>query len=133
MGTHFTLLHLNPLIRLPFSYVLDILQSVPEEVDDVLVEPDGEWHTADAMYGSPTWMEQHPQVPNSKPLPALARPMELAGKGNSQGWRLGDSESEGEGLAKPAARDSKSAFSSSPPPTTRSPAPPHSAPELSVR
>ncbi len=133
MGTHFTLLHLNPLIRLPFSYVLDILQSVPEEVDDVLVEPDGEWHTADAMYGSPTWMEQHPQVPNSKPLPALTRQMELAGKGNSQVWSLEDSESDGEGFVKREVLDSKMAFSSSPPPTTASTAPPNSAPRMNSR
>ena len=122
-GTHLTSLPLNPLIRLPFSYVFDILRSVPEEVDDVLVEPDGEWHTTDAAYGSPTWMEQHPQAPNSKPPQALTRQMELTGKGNSQVWNLEDSESDGEGFVKREVLDSKMAFSSSPPPTTSSTAP----------
>ena len=133
MGTHFTLLHLNLLICLPFSYVLDILQSVPEEVDDVLVEPDGEWHTTDALYGSPTWMEQHPRAPNSKPPPALTRQMELTGKGNSQVWNLEDSESDGEGFVKREVLDSKMAFSSSPPPTTTSTVPSNAAPRINSR
>jgi len=108
---------------LPFSYVLDILRHVPEEVDDVLVEPDGEWHTADAAYGSPTWMEQHTQTPDSRPPPAVARQMELAGKSNSQVWDLDDSDSDGERFVKREVLDSKVAFSSSPPPATTSTAP----------
>jgi hypothetical protein len=123
MGTHLTSFHLLSLIRLPFSYVRDILRSVPEEVDDVLVEPDGEWHTADAAYGAPTWMEQHPQAPDSKPPQALTRQMELAGKGNSQVWDLEDSESDGEGFVKREVLDSKMAFSSSPPTTAPGAAP----------
>ena len=109
------------LTRLPFRYVLDILRNVPEEIDDVLVEPDGEWHTADAAYGSPTWMEQHPQAPDKKPPPALTRQMELAGKGSSQVWDLDDSDSDGERFVKREVLDSKMAFSSSPPPASSGP------------
>jgi hypothetical protein len=109
------------LMCLPFSYVLDILQSVPEEVDDVLVEPDGEWHTADATYGSPTWMAQHPPMPDSTPLPALTRQMELAGWSSSQAWNVEDSDSDGEGSVKREVLDFKTAFSSSPPPASTAP------------
>ncbi|KAG8838610.1 SUMO ligase siz1 [Serendipita sp. 400] len=64
------------------EYVSNILENVPEDIDDVMVEADGEWHTEDRKYGSQNWMrtfgvpidansieeklEEHPQP--SKPL-----------------------------------------------------------------
>jgi len=78
-------------------------------------------------------MERHPQAPDSKPLQALTRQMELTGKGNSQVWDLEDSESDGEGFVKREVLDSKMAFSSSPPPTTSSTAPPGAAPRMNTQ
>ncbi|PVG03348.1 hypothetical protein CPB86DRAFT_779686 [Serendipita vermifera] len=38
------------------GFVSDILKNVDEETDDVMVEPDGEWHTEDGKYGSISWI-----------------------------------------------------------------------------
>lgn len=38
-----------------FSYVTDILNVTPDTVEDVTIEPDGEWHTADGKFSSPGW------------------------------------------------------------------------------
>lgn len=40
-------------------YVLDILNNCSEDVDDVILEPGGEWHTEDNKFGSATWLATH--------------------------------------------------------------------------
>lgn len=52
------------------SFVTDILQITPDTVDDVTIEPDGEWHTADGKFSSPGW-KGGPIVPAKieRPLP----------------------------------------------------------------
>ncbi|PBK77510.1 hypothetical protein ARMSODRAFT_1079516 [Armillaria solidipes] len=42
------------------GYFDGILHQCPESVDDVFVEADGEWHTADSKYGSAPWKAKHP-------------------------------------------------------------------------
>lgn len=37
------------------GYFDEILKTVPDSIEDVIVEADGEWHTADNRYGSPAW------------------------------------------------------------------------------
>ncbi|CAL1695654.1 unnamed protein product [Somion occarium] len=41
------------------GYFDEILKATPEEVEDVIVEPDGEWHTSDGVYGSSAWKAAH--------------------------------------------------------------------------
>ncbi|EKM83924.1 hypothetical protein AGABI1DRAFT_67004 [Agaricus bisporus var. burnettii JB137-S8] len=48
------------------GYFDEILKTVPESVEDVIVEADGEWHTADNKFGTTAWKAQHPAV---APLP----------------------------------------------------------------
>lgn len=51
------------------SYFDHILKSTPEEVEDVMVEADGEWHTSDNMYASPAWKATHKPPPPALSLP----------------------------------------------------------------
>jgi E3 SUMO-protein ligase PIAS1 len=37
-------------------FFLSILQAVPEAIEEVILEPDGEWHSEDNKYGSPAWL-----------------------------------------------------------------------------
>jgi E3 SUMO-protein ligase PIAS1 len=46
-------------------YFDTILKATPETVEDVMVEADGEWHTADNRYGTSEWKAQHPLAPTS--------------------------------------------------------------------
>ncbi|KIR52895.1 E3 SUMO-protein ligase PIAS1 [Cryptococcus gattii Ru294] len=41
------------------GYVMDILKAVPDTVDDVILEPTGEWHTEDNKYGTASWLASH--------------------------------------------------------------------------
>ncbi|KAF8272903.1 PINIT domain-containing protein [Lactarius quietus] len=47
------------------GYFNSILESTPDTVDDVIVEANGEWHTSDDKYASPTWKGTHQSVPPS--------------------------------------------------------------------
>lgn len=38
---------------------MDILKVVPDTVDDVILEPTGEWHTEDNKYGTASWLASH--------------------------------------------------------------------------
>lgn len=51
-----------------FSYFDEILKTVPESIEDVIVEADGEWHTTDNIFGTTAWKAQHPVV---TPLPKV--------------------------------------------------------------
>ncbi|WVO16818.1 hypothetical protein L204_104504 [Cryptococcus depauperatus] len=53
------------------GYVLSILEACPDSVDDVLLEPGGEWHTEDNKFGSKSWLEAHAHL---TPLSGLVPP-----------------------------------------------------------
>ncbi|KAG7450572.1 uncharacterized protein BT62DRAFT_927854 [Guyanagaster necrorhizus] len=59
------------------GYFDSILHQCPDSVDDVFVEADGEWHTADSKYGSAPWKAKHPPdkptilLPPRRPLSAV--------------------------------------------------------------
>lgn len=63
------------LTTLTIRYFLSILHSVPEAVDEVILEPDGEWHSEDNKYASSAWMAAHASVP----APAQASSSSSAG------------------------------------------------------
>jgi E3 SUMO-protein ligase PIAS1 len=50
------------------SYFDEILKTAPENIEDVIVEADGEWHTTDNKFGTAAWKAQHPIV---TPLPKV--------------------------------------------------------------
>ncbi|KZT72828.1 hypothetical protein DAEQUDRAFT_743461 [Daedalea quercina L-15889] len=47
------------------GYFDEILRSTPEDLEDVVVEADGQWHSEDNKYGSAEWKATHPE---SKPV-----------------------------------------------------------------
>ncbi|KAL7419222.1 E3 SUMO-protein ligase pli1 [Cryptotrichosporon argae] len=51
------------------GYVLSILTACPDDVDEVVIEPNGEWHTENNQYASPAWAAEHPP---SEPAPRAA-------------------------------------------------------------
>jgi E3 SUMO-protein ligase PIAS1 len=51
-----------------YSYFDQILKETSEDVDDVIVEADGQWHTTDNKYASAEWRLSHPLPPGSCPL-----------------------------------------------------------------
>ncbi|KAH9944306.1 PINIT domain-containing protein [Epithele typhae] len=67
------------------GYFDSILKATPEDVDDVIVEPDGEWHTEDNKFGSARWKAIHsvekPVKPASpvKPPPSPSKPVAMNG------------------------------------------------------
>ncbi|KAK7694737.1 hypothetical protein QCA50_001925 [Cerrena zonata] len=42
------------------GYFDEILKATPDDVEDVIVEPDGEWHTDNNKYASTAWKAAHP-------------------------------------------------------------------------
>ncbi|KAI5121284.1 hypothetical protein M0805_002328 [Coniferiporia weirii] len=59
---------LNPEELIVDGYFGNILDQLPESVEEVEVEPDGEWHTSDSKYGSPAWIDAHrTKVPTKAP------------------------------------------------------------------
>lgn len=52
-------------------YFDEILRSTPEDLDDVIVEADGQWHSEDNKYGSPQWKATHRETKPALP-PAQA-------------------------------------------------------------
>ncbi|OWZ76909.1 E3 SUMO-protein ligase PIAS1 [Cryptococcus neoformans Bt85] len=55
------------------GYVMDILKAVPDTVDDVILEPTGEWHTEDNKYGTASWLASH--VKPSSATAAVSTPV----------------------------------------------------------
>jgi len=49
------------------GYFDQILRATPDDIEDVVVEADGEWHTADNDYGSDEWLAAHPPVKKDPP------------------------------------------------------------------
>ncbi|KAF8445886.1 PINIT domain-containing protein [Boletus edulis BED1] len=53
---------LNPDDLIIDGYFDQILKETSEDVDDVVVENDGQWHTNDHKYASPEWRATHPAI-----------------------------------------------------------------------
>ncbi|KIY50460.1 hypothetical protein FISHEDRAFT_71516 [Fistulina hepatica ATCC 64428] len=88
-------------------YYDEIVKSVPEDVDDVMVEADGEWHTLDNKYGSLAWLAKHPVIvpPKSPSHSASAHPAdstvpEKSSVPPAEVLVLEDSDDEDEGVVK---------------------------------
>lgn len=59
------------------SYFLDILNTVPDSVDEVVIESAGEWHTEDNKFGAPSWLSTHrPTTITNGATPSAPRPPE---------------------------------------------------------
>jgi len=56
---------LQGLTLVVIRYFDAILKATPKSVEDVMVEADGEWHTADNEYGSVRWKSTHPPQTSS--------------------------------------------------------------------
>ncbi|EIM92535.1 uncharacterized protein STEHIDRAFT_136385 [Stereum hirsutum FP-91666 SS1] len=90
------------------GYFDHILKATPEEVEDVMVEADGEWHTSDNMYASPAWKATHKPPPPALSLPPTPeKKPHLNGNGKSNDkepeqevFVLDDSDDEEEGQVK---------------------------------
>ncbi|KAF7320372.1 MIZ zinc finger protein [Mycena kentingensis (nom. inval.)] len=100
------------------GYFDEILKSSPESVEDVIVEADGEWHTSDNKYGSPSWKAAHaPTIKPTQPKAAtiLKSPLKPV-NGDPNGKRKApeiviiDSDDEDEGRVK---RELSPSFASS--------------------
>ncbi|KAI0788482.1 PINIT domain-containing protein [Abortiporus biennis] len=71
----------------------EILKATPEDIEDVIVEADGLWHTSDNLYGSVAWKDAHPpisdkdptqpRVKERSPTPVKAPSQDINGKGKS--------------------------------------------------
>ncbi|KAG1784012.1 PINIT domain-containing protein [Suillus placidus] len=44
------------------GYFDQILKDTSEDVEDVIVESDGQWHTSDNKFGSASWLASHPGI-----------------------------------------------------------------------
>ncbi|WVQ76972.1 hypothetical protein IAR50_006651 [Cryptococcus sp. DSM 104548] len=57
------------------GYVSAILKAVPDDYDDVILEPSGEWHTEDNKYASDIWRATHPlPAPPASAIPSVPPP-----------------------------------------------------------
>lgn len=114
------------------GYTLEILATVPDEYDEVVIEADNAWHTEDGKYGSPAWLASHasgnangatgeinkePQAPTSAPEQEDRKPSEfrLSSSPDPKGKRkaieiLSSDDEEEQPLSKASCR---------PPPPTR--------------
>ncbi|KAH7883534.1 PINIT domain-containing protein, partial [Phlebopus sp. FC_14] len=86
------------------GYFDTILKDTPEEVEDVIVENDGQWHTADDKYASPAWGAAHPSTACRQPTPPRSSPPasadEEAHAKNPVEILVLDSDDEDEGVVK---------------------------------
>lgn len=57
---------LTPPLTRP-RFFLDILNTVNEDEEEVLLEEEGEWHTEDGKFGSASWMAKHPPALPTNP------------------------------------------------------------------
>ncbi|KAG8835966.1 SUMO ligase siz1 [Serendipita sp. 399] len=88
------------------EYVSEILESVPEDVDDVMVEADGEWHTEDKKYGSPNWTQKFGIPIDSKPVVLKVEEKPRAPQLSEPTIEIGDSDSEEEYVKQEVASSS---------------------------
>jgi E3 SUMO-protein ligase PIAS1 len=68
------------------SYTATIVKTVPSSVDEVIVEPNAQWHTIDRKYGDPGWLaDPSNSVPVSRPVSLRSSPVgDAKGKGREQ-------------------------------------------------
>lgn len=66
-----------------FEQILKSTERAAEEVEDVIIEADGEWHTQDNLYGSAAWKAQHPPTAPA-PISRGASPTKANGKGKEK-------------------------------------------------
>ncbi|WVR06101.1 hypothetical protein IAU60_003130 [Kwoniella sp. DSM 27419] len=112
------------------GFFLSILNAVPDSVDEVVLESNGEWHTEDKKYGSRAWMAENgtTPAPDTKPdVPPSPRSDGSApsADGDTTTKRkiveiLSDSEDDDEDGDQPLSRT----VNGSRPPPPASPAPP---------
>ncbi|KAI0048360.1 hypothetical protein FA95DRAFT_1558133 [Auriscalpium vulgare] len=55
------------------GYFDEILKNTSDEVDDVMVEADGEWHTSDDKFSSTGWRATHPPSSHAPSTPSTPR------------------------------------------------------------
>ncbi|WWD17629.1 hypothetical protein CI109_102070 [Kwoniella shandongensis] len=60
------------------GYVMSILDAVPEEVEEVVLEPSGEWHSEDNKYGTDTWLAKHGIQPTTDTKPDVDTPRQTS-------------------------------------------------------
>ncbi|KAF9457450.1 PINIT domain-containing protein [Collybia nuda] len=71
------------------GYFDEILKHSPENVEDVIVEADGEWHTSDNKYGSAQWKATHTPIAVTKPAILSRKPSVVAHPPSSSPSKLG--------------------------------------------
>lgn len=76
-------------------YTETIIRSCPDTIDEVLVEPNGDWYTSDGKHGSPAWIAAHPPKAVTIVPARTATPVDAKGKAK-QVLSLDDSEDEDE-------------------------------------
>ncbi|KAG6898042.1 hypothetical protein C0992_006520 [Termitomyces sp. T32_za158] len=88
-------------------YFDEILKQTPDDVEDVIVEADGEWHTSDNKYGSATWKASHSvaavsaRTAMSQPISRSPSKVDMDGKAKAeQQVYVLDSDDEDEGRVK---------------------------------
>lgn len=90
------------------GYFDSILQATDEDVEDVMVEADGEWHTTDNKYSSPGWQMKHGNAPVIPSPPKAAKaatpppaPPLLASRQSVEEIVILDSDDDDDGRAAP--------------------------------
>ncbi|KAG6885580.1 hypothetical protein C0993_012582 [Termitomyces sp. T159_Od127] len=89
------------------GYFDEILKQTPDDVEDVIVEADGEWHTSDNKYGSAAWKASHSvaavsaRTAMSQPISRSPSKIDMDGKVKAgQEVYVLDSDDEDEGRVK---------------------------------
>lgn len=76
-------------------YFESILAACPDFVDEVIIEPDGEWHTEDNKYASPGWRSQQAEAAASKAnTPVEEKPRSSLQNGSSSAGSSTDAQKE---------------------------------------
>jgi E3 SUMO-protein ligase PIAS1 len=101
-----------------FSYTDGIIKDCPDSVDDVLVEPNGDWHTTDKKYGTPSWLASNPLGPPAVPIVQEPTPNDDGENGNAKPTAIftlsSDDEDGGRASAGPNAAVSRPSSSLAP-------------------
>lgn len=115
--------------RCECSFTSTILKTVPSSVDEVVVEPNAQWHTADKKYGDPAWLQAHAASrPASAAVSLRSSPLhDVKGKGKAEDVEVFTLDSDDEGSDVPLAIRYPPP-PGSPPPAPRYPPPPGSPP-----
>ncbi|KAH8835711.1 PINIT domain-containing protein [Flagelloscypha sp. PMI_526] len=109
---------LDPSDLIVDGYFDEIVKHTPEDVEDVVVEADGEWHTSDNKFASPAWKAAHPLQPapaaKAKLPTPVARPQQpTLKKSRAEVFVIDDSDDEDAGIVKEELRAGPSSSASS--------------------